>query len=280
MAAPIGVTTNVGALRAQHYLGITAQNLQQSIARLSSGKRLLSAADDAAGVAVSSKLDARIAGLNQAKRNANDGIAMLQTAESAYQQINDIMGRMRELAVQAANDTLKDGDRAYLNEEFTQLISEIDRLASVTDFNGIKLLDGTAGSSGTVTFQVGADNSANDHIQVTLSSTKASDLGVDALTVDTLANAQSAITTIDSAIDTLATQRATLGAKISHLQKAAEGVSNAVQNLSEARSNIADVDVAEESANLVKSQVLMQAGVAMLSQANQTPNYAVQLLRR
>ncbi len=280
MAAPIGVTTNVGALRAEHYLSINSRNLQQSIARLASGKRLISAADDAAGVAVSASMKAQIDGMHQAQRNANDAIAMLQTAESAYQQITDILSRMRELAVQAASDTLTDTDRGYLDDEFQSLISEVDRLANVTEYNGIKLLDGTAGSSGTVTFQVGTKNTANDRIQATLASTKAADLSIDTLAVDTQANAQSAITAIDSAFDTMASRRATLGSKINHLQNAADALGQTVQNLSEARAQIADVDVAVESATLVKSQVLMQAGVAMLAQANSTPNFALQLLKR
>lgn len=276
---PITINTNAGSLGVQKTLQMTNREMQGSISRLSSGHRVNSASDDAAGMAVSENLKAQLGGFNQAVRNANDGVGILQTAESAMQTVSDTLGRMRELAVQAASDGLTDTERGYLNTEFGELVGEIDRISEVTEYNGQSLLNGTAGDgAGQMTFQVGTRNSANDRIQVTLSDSDSTALGVNASAVDSLANAQTSIDTIDTAIDTVNNRRATMGAKINRLTSAVDNLSVTIENVSTSNSQIRDVDVAAESAEFTKQQVLQQAGVAMLSQANATPQFALRLL--
>ncbi|MCB9785317.1 MAG: flagellin FliC [Deltaproteobacteria bacterium] len=270
--------TNTASLAAQVNVSQSSQMMQKSISRLSSGLRVQSASDDAAGIAVSEGMRAQLRGFQQAARNANDGVSMLQTAESGYQSISDSLVRMRELAVQASNDSITDTERAYINTEFQDLSTEIGRVSDSVEYNGIKLLDGTAGSSGTVTFQVGTRNSANDRISVDLDDIDATSLGVNASAVDTLANAQGAIDDIDSALDTLATNRASLGSSINHLTQAGVHLGRTIENYGAAVGNIRDVDVAAESADFAKAQVLQQAGVSMLAQANATPGLALRLL--
>ena len=278
MATPLSLKTNVGSLNAQRNVGTAGRNLNQTISRLSSGLKINSAADDAAGSAVAKGLQAQIGGFEQATQNANDAGAVLATAEGAYNSISDILVRMRELAVQGASDTLTDTERGYLNTEFGDLVGEITRISDVTEYNGIKLLDGSAGASGTMTFQVGTRNSANDRITVSLDDQDATALGVNASAVDTLANAQTAIDTIDTALDTLATDRATLGATQNQLTIAVDNLSVTTENLSAALSGIQDADIASESAEFTKNNVLMQAGVSMMSQANAIPNLSLRLI--
>lgn len=280
MAAPIGIQTNVGSLVAQGNLAVTSRNLQSSISKLSSGLRIQSASDDAAGVAVAENLNATVRGFQQAQRNANDGIAMLQTAEGSYQAISDIMTRMRELAVQGANDSLTDTERAYLDTEFQALFTEVDRIAAVTEYNNIALLNGDgAGGPATLTFQIGARNTANDQLLVNLNPQDTATLFAGAIPdVTTLANAQTSIDSIDAAFQTLATDRAGLGASINQLTSAVDQIGSTIENLSAAKSQIRDADVTHESADFTKNQVLMQAGVAMLAQANSTPNFALRLI--
>jgi len=276
----MAINTNVGSLNAQRNLSQVGRDVNKSIQRLSSGLKINSASDDAAGIAVAEGLRAQLGGFEQAAENANDAVAQLATAEGAYNAISDIMIRMRELAVQSASDTLTDKERAYINTEFEDLTSEITRISDVTEYNGISLLTGTsgAGSDGAMVYQVGTRNSANDQIKITLKDQDAAALGVDAAAVDNLANAQAAITTIDSAIDQLATDRATLGSTSNELTLAVDNLANTVENLSAARSQIEDADVAAESAEFTKNQVLMQAGVSMLSQANGIPQMSLRLL--
>lgn len=280
MATPMAINTNVGSLNAQRNLSQVGRDVNKSIQRLSSGLKINSASDDAAGIAVAEGLRAQLGGFEQAAENANDAVAQLATAEGAYNAISDIMIRMRELAVQSASDTLTDKERAYINTEFEDLTSEITRISDVTEYNGISLLTGTsgAGADGAMVYQVGTRNSANDQIKITLKDQDAAALGVDAAAVDNLANAQAAITTIDSAIDQLATDRATLGSTSNELTLAVDNLANTVENLSAARSQIEDADVAAESAEFTKNQVLMQAGVSMLSQANGIPQMSLRLL--
>ena len=257
--------------------------MQKSIARLSSGIRVSSAADNAAGMAIAENMRAQQGGFKQAMKNANDGVAVLQTAESGYQSISDLLVRMRELAVQSANDSVSDTERGYLDTEYQDLIGEVDRISNVTEFNGISLLDGTAGSTaGTMTFQIGTRNSADDRIAVNLTTQTASALGlgggaaVDS--VSSLSQAQGAITAIDSALESLSTDRATLGSTINTLQSAVDNLSSTIENYGNAMSQIRDTDMAAESSDFSKSQVLQQAGVAMLSQANAQPNLVLRLL--
>ena len=282
MPTTLVVKSNVGSTIAQNNVSKTSRSLQQSITRLSSGLRLNSAADDAAGMAVSTGLRAQLGGFQQAVRNANDGIAILQTAEAAYNTIADNLMRMRDLAVQAANDGLTDKERAYISTEFQDIQDDIDRISDVTEYNGIKLLDGSAGSGGAMTFQVGTRDSKNDRINITLKDvdTSASALNVAKGTtgVSSLAQAQSAITEIDNAIDFLSTERTQIGSKLNKLGNAVTNLGHTIENLSEANSQIRDVDMASESAAFASAQVLQQAGVAMLSQANSLPNLALRLL--
>jgi flagellin len=280
MATPLAINTNVGSLTAQRNLQKTARGLHQSISRLSSGTRVNSAADNAAGMAVSENMRAQLKGFQQAMRNANDGVAVLQTAESGYQSLSDLLVRMRELAVQSANDSVSDTERGYLNTEFADLIDEMDRISSVVEYNGIQLLDGTAGSAGTgaMTFQVGTRDSANDRINIQLDAQDSTTLGVNGDTISSQANAQSSITAIDSALEILSTDRAEIGSTINTLNVAVDGLASSIENYGTAMSQIKDTDMADESSSFSKSNVLQQAGVAMLSQANQTPNLVMRLL--
>jgi flagellin len=272
------INTNQGSLSVQKSLAKTNAGMTSSIGKLSTGSRINSSSDDAAGLAVSEGLRAQTKGFKQAMSNATQGTAMLQTADSAMQTQSDTLVRMRELAVQAASDGLTDTERAHVNTEFGQLIEELDRVSDVTEYNGQKLLDGTAGTSGTLTFQVGTRNTANDRITIDMADMDATALGVNASAVDSLTNAQTAIDDIDAALETLNTQRAEVGSTVNQLGKAIDNLGTTIENLGIADGNIRDVDVAAESANLSKNQVLQQAGVAMLAQANSAPQLALRLL--
>lgn len=279
MSSPLAIMTNTSSLNAQRNMLSTGRSLNASIERLSSGLKVNSAADDAAGIAVSTGLTAQTKGFQQAMENANEAIALLQTTEGSYNSVSDILIRMRELAVQAASDTLTDKERGYLNTEFEDLTDEIDRISAVAEYNGIQLLDGTAGDgAGLMTFQVGTRNTANDQIQITLDSQSTATLGVDVLDVSNLANSQTAIDAIDTALDTVATSRSTLGSKINELTASVDNLAITIENLSTANSQIKDADIAAESADFTKHQVLMQSGVAMLSQANGVSQMALRLL--
>jgi flagellin len=275
----MAISTNIASINASRNLVVTGRNLNTSIERLSSGIKINSSADDAANVAVSEGLNAQTKGFVQATENANDAIAIISTAEGSYNTVSDILTRMRELAVQSASDGLTDTERAYLDTEFTQLISEMDRVSDVAEYNGIKLMDGTAGDgAGLMTFQVGTRNTGNDQITLTLNDQDSNALLVNGLQVDNLTNSQSAIDAIDTALSTLATDRATLGSTINQLTMAVDNLGVTVENLNSAHSQILDTDVSTESARFTQNQVLMQAGVAMLSQANGVPNLALRLL--
>jgi flagellin len=280
MASPLAINTNVGSLTAQRNLQKTARGLHQAISRLSSGTRVNSAADNAAGMAVSENMRAQLKGFQQAAKNANDGIAVLQTAESGYQSLSDLLIRMRELAVQSANDSVSNTERDYLDTEFQDLIQEMDRISAVVEYNGIQLLDGTAGSAGdgTMVFQVGTRDSVNDRITIKLDAQDSTSLGVTADAISGQAGAQTAITSIDSALEILSTDRAQIGSTINTLHVSVDGLASSIENYGNAMSQIKDTDMAEESSAFSKSNVLQQAGVAMLSQANQTPNLVMRLL--
>lgn len=276
----IGILTNNASISASRNIAITSRNLNSSIGKLSSGLRIESAADDAAGMAVSTGFEAITRSQMQAQRNANDGVAMLQTAESAYGSVADILIRMRELSVQASTDTLTDTDRGFLDTEYQQLITEIDRVSAVTEYNGINLLDGTAGDgAGLTTFQIGVRNNAGeDQLEVDLALVDSTAVKVNGTDITVLANSQAAIDAIDSGLEALSTQRSVVGASINQLSWAADSLGVAFENLSGALSQIRDVDIAAESARFSGQNVLMQSGVAMLSQANQQPNLALRLL--
>lgn len=276
----LALQTNVTSLNAQKNMSRTERGLTTSMARLSSGLRINQASDDAAGLAISEKLRAQVRGLGQAQRNSNDAISLLQTAEGALNETHDMLIRMRELAVQSANGTLGSSERRSLNDEFTALKSEIDRIANVTEFNGQKLIDGTLSAG--VTFQVGTNNNAsNDRLTVSLSNANASTLGVcTGSGVSMVSKAQNAIDIIDRAINSVSTRRGTIGAFQNRLYTTINNLSAMTENLSAANSRIRDTDVAAESANYTRSQIMMQAGVSVLAQANSLPQLALNLIGR
>jgi flagellin len=275
MGNSVTIGSNNGATRVLENLFNTNRLLARTIDRLSSGLRVQSAADDPAGIAISENLRAQKMSFQRAMRNANSGVSMLQTAESAFQSISDTLIRMRELAVEASNGSITDTERGQIDIEFSDLVDEIDRIAAVTEFNDIQLLDG---SVATLTFQVGSRNTTNDRITATLESQTATDLGVNNDTVATQTGAESAIDEIDTALDSLNTDRASLGANISILNRAVTHLSSTVENLSIALGNHRDADIGFESAEFSRLQVLQQAGVAMLAQANAIPSTALRLL--
>jgi flagellin len=246
--------------------------------RLSSGLRINRAGDDAAGLAVSQNMQANIRSMNQAVRNANDGISMVQVAEGALDETANILVRMRELATQAANGTLTGSQRSNIGVEFTNLQSEIDRISKVANFNGTNLLDGSL-AAGT-TLQIGSGNTSNDKLTVSIANAGAASLSVDAAAaaVSTQASAQASLDKIDSAISSVSTARGSLGAVQNRLQSTINNLQVAVENTSAANSRIVDVDVAAETANMTRAQILTQAGVSVLGQANQTPQLALKLL--
>lgn len=273
------VNTNIASLNAQRNLSTTQTALNKSLQRLSSGLRINSAADDAAGLAISEGMRSQIRSMNQAVRNANDGVSLVQTAEGALNEVSNILVRMRELATQSATGTVSSDQRAYIDNEFSQLKSEIDRIASATQFNGTSLFTSTAGQ--TVSFQVGPGATVNDTITVTISAAGAASIGVGTTSVSGTsgASATAALTAIDSAITNVSNIRGTLGAIQNRLQSTINNLQVSVENLSAAESRIRDVDVASETAALTRAQILTQAGTSILSQANQTPQSALSLLR-
>jgi len=271
------INTNVASINAQRNMMRTQNNLNTSLSRLSSGMRITAAKDDAAGLAISEKLRAQVRGLAQAERNANDGISLVQTAEGALNEVSGALIRMRELAVQASTGTLGDEERGYLNNEFQALMTEIDRIANVTEFNGQYLLNGA--SSGGVAFQVGLNNvAANDRISVSIGATSATNLGINADNISTDTGAQSALSSLDDAIKTVSGTRGNLGAAQNRLQTTVNNLSTQRENISAANSRIRDVDVADETVSMTRSQILMQAGVAVLAQSNQLPSMALSLI--
>ena len=275
------INTNVAAINAQRNLGRTEDSLKTSLARLSSGMRITAAKDDAAGLAISEKLRSQIRGTAQAERNANDGISLVQVAEGALNEVSNALIRIRELAVQAATGTLGSDERGYLHSEFNELLEEIDRIASVTEFNGQKLLDGT--TSAGISFQVGLHNSTNDRITVSITNTFASTLGssgneIDNHSISTMTGARSTLAVVDAALDDISGIRGDLGAAQNRLATTVKNLATQRENLSAANSRIRDVDVASETVSMTRSQILMQAGVSVLAQANQLPQMALALI--
>ena len=267
------VNTNVSSLTAQRNLAAVTGRLQGNFARLSSGLRIATAADDAAGLGVSERMRSQIRSYAVAGRNAQDGISLAQTAEGAMGEISNNLSRMRELAVQAANGTLTTTDRATLDTEFQALITEIGRVATDTTFNGVALLDGTTSN---IEIQVGIDS--GDTISVGLAESTTTALGVTGLAVTSTTLASAALATIDTAINTVSTNRGALGAAQNRLNSVIASISNARENLSAAESRIRDVDVAIETADLTRNSIMQQAAVSVLSQANVQPQLALSLL--
>ncbi|MBF0215038.1 MAG: flagellin FliC [Magnetococcales bacterium] len=279
----LSIATNVTSLTAQRNLMRSTSALGTTFQRLSSGLRINSAKDDAAGMSISTRMTAQIRGLNQAVRNANDGISMMQVAEGALDETTNALQRIRELAVEAANDTMNSTDRAALQKEIDQLLSEIDRIATQTEFNNQVLLSGAWETS--KVFQVGANQ--NQTIAVTVDRTTTTSLlsmtaaGVaGAINVSTQGSANATLARIDRALDSVSDIRASLGAYQNRFEMVIANLSNVSENTSAARSRIVDADIAAESADLTRNSILQQAGTAILAQANQQPQIALQLLGR
>jgi flagellin len=265
----LSINTNLLSLNAQRNLSTSQMSLATSMQRLSSGLRINSAKDDAAGLAIAARMDAQIRGINVAVRNANDGISLAQTAEGALSTVTDALQRMRELAVQAQNGSNGTSDRANLDTEYQQLSAEITRIAAQTKFNGIAIVGAGAGAQ---TFQVGANNGDTLTITTVAVTTVAGG-------VTTAAAASTAVAAIDTALDTITSNRATYGAAISRFGMAISNLSITGENQTAARGRIMDADFASETANLSRAQILQQAGTAMVAQANQQPQLVMNLLR-
>ncbi len=271
------VNTNVSSLEAQRSL--SANTMQQAVTfqRLSSGLRINTAADDAAGLAISERMSAAVRSYGMAERNTNNAVSMASTAEGALSQVSSILLRLREITIQAANGDVTATDRGYLDQEFTAMKEEIARIFDNTTFNGKQLLGGAAT---TIDFQVGIDNTTSDRMQIAFGGLDLTALGINASTVSgaTPVNAQAAITAIDGATTNTNTKRADFGSSMNRLQVTVANLQSMKTNLSAAHGRIRDVDVAEETSKMARQQVLMQAGVSVLPQANQTPQLALKLL--
>ena len=272
------VNTNLAANRAMTQLGKTSRELNGSFQRISSGLRISKAADDAAGLGVAENLKVAYSSARVAQRNVGDGVSMIAVAEGATSEVASILGRMRELAVQSASETLGDDERAYIQDEFVALSAEVDRIAGTTEFNGQALTDGTATTFGV---QVGINNTANDQVDITMGDLSAATLGVDTAAVDmsTSSGASSALTSIDSAIEMVSGYRSDYGAAENRLGSALNNLETYAENTAAAESAIRDADFGYESAELAKNQVLQQAGVAVLAQAKSMSQSVLSLIQ-
>ena len=274
------VNTNLQAIKAQNSLVSTNRVMSQNTAQLSTGTRINSASDDASGLAIGNQLTTQARSLNMSVRNTNDGISMMQTADGASRDIQSMLFRMKELAIQAASDTYSDPDREKMDGEFQALETQIRNTVNNTTWNGMKLLDGTVGSSGTVAYQVGASANDSDQMEVIYADFTLSNepLFTTGRSVDTGPNAITALSTIDGAINQISGARATWGAAMNRLVHAGDNAANVSMNLVESNSRIMDTDYAQATAEMARSMILNQAGSAMLSQANQQPYYVLALL--
>lgn len=278
------INFNYASLQAQRGLSGAEKIAQRAGSQLSSGLRINQAADDTAGMSISETLKNQVRGLNMAHRNVQDASSMLQVAEGALTETHSLLARMRELAVQASNDTLQLSDRLNANAEFTALYAEIDRIATTTQFDGIVLLDNSSVASG-LTLQVGANRS--DSVTYTISSSKATNLyanftamsAAGTLNVSYQSNASAMISAVDSAVNTVSGTRASIGAMQNRFASATNYLSVAAENTAAANSRVADADIASSMSELVRAQILQQAGISVLAQANQSPALVLQLLR-
>ena len=274
------INTNISSIISQNALSKNQRAMQKTMESLSTGSRINRASDDATGLAIAENMKTQINGLNAAVRNANDAISLLQTADSAMGAIGDMLQRMRELGVLAQNDTYSTAQRVAMNDEFVALQSEIDRIAENTQWNGMDLLNGTGGSAGgasAYTFQIGAN--ANQTITVAVPDMSTSSLSIDALTIGTVADAIDSVTALDDAISILNTRRSVIGSAINRLTYTIENLDSISQNAQMSRSAVADTDYEKATSDLARSQILQQAGTAMLAQANQQPNMVLALLK-
>lgn len=271
------VQSNPTAMNALGNLNKTTRGLQSTFQNISSGLRINNAADDAAGLGVAENLEAEQMSLRQAQRNTHDGISVIQTAEGATNEVGDILKRMRELAVQSSSETLHNNERQYIQDEFTQLTGEVDRIADVTEFNGISLTNATSAG---LDVQVGIHNSGDDRINVSLGDLRATTLQVDSanLALDNTASAQAALTTLDSALDQVNGYRSDYGAVQNRLESALNNLETYTENTAASESRIRDADFAHETAEMSKFQIMQQAGVAILGQANGINQGALRLI--
>jgi flagellin len=279
----MSINTNVQSLNAQRNLGTSQSSLSTTMQRLSSGLRVNSAKDDAAGLAIAERMNAQVRGMNVAVRNANDGISLSQTAEGALGKIGENLQRMRELAVQAANDTNGTADRGSMDKEFKQLAEENARVIKNTKFNGQELLTGSGGNAGTFQFQIGSNTASDNQISITTSDLAnamgTAVQGTAASLGTTASTALAAVTALDGAIDAVNGKRADFGASQNRFDAVISNLQVASENTASARSRITDADFASETANLSRAQILQQAGTAMVAQANQLPQGVLALLR-
>ena len=271
------IATNVSSLVSQRNLEKTSAESNRSLARLSSGQRIVNASDDAAGLAIGNNLEAEVRGLKQAGRNANDGISFVQTAEGGLNEVSNILIRLRELGVQAASDTIGDNERQLIDREYQTLKSEIDRIAQVTNYNGRSLLNG---SGGDLSFQVGAKGGEANTINFEAGATDATlgSLGISGAAVQDKSDAVDSLEAIDEALSKVNIHRANLGALQNRLHSASNNIGMHVENMSDAKSRIMDTDIAEEASKLARSSILQSAGIAVLAQANSQAGGALKLL--
>ncbi len=271
------VRTNIAAMVAQGSLGRTNKNLATSLNRISSGMRINRAADDAAGLGVVTNLETSIISARQGMRNANDGISIIQTAESASNEVTDILQRMRELAVQSSSETLDDDERAYIDDEFQELAGEVNRIAEVTEFNGLALANN---GNTSLDVQVGIQNASTSRITIELGDLRSTSLGVDTgnVSLATVTSAQTAIDAIDSALDSVNSYRSAFGAVQNRLDSALNNSQVYVEQLASAQSSVMDADFATETSDLTKLQIMQQAGVASLAQAKNINQSVISLL--
>jgi flagellin len=271
------VNTNMASMRAINNVNRTNRSLSSSFQKISTGLRITKAADDAAGLAVAEALDAQGVSARQAMRNTNDGISMIQTAEGATSEVTNIVKRMRELAVQASSETLASTERGYVQSEYLSLESEVQRISQTTEFNGIQLTNGT---NSVLNVQVGIMNSSNDRLAITMGDLQSTTLGIDSGSIDmsTAAGAQAAIDTLDTALDTLSGYRSDYGAAQNCLDSALTNMETYSENLASAQSQIRDADFAYETAQLAKNQVMQQAGISVLAQANGATSSVLSLI--
>jgi flagellin len=272
----IRINTNVSSLNTQRHLQRSSTEFQKSMEKLSSGLRINRAGDDAAGLAISEGLKSDIRALDQASRNAADGISLVQTGEGSLDEVSSILLRMKELAEQSLNGTLSNTDRGYLNSEFGALKLEIDRISDATEFNGVKLLDS---SGGTISIQVGIGTGTSDKVDVDISTARdTGTLGLSAQ-IDSASGATTAMDQIDTAISTVTSARSDFGAIQNRLESSIRNINMTSENLAAANSRIRDVDIAKETSRMTSYQILQQAGVSMLAQANTSTSLAMSLLR-
>ena len=272
----LNINHNSAAANARNNVARTTRSLSESFSRISSGLRINSAADDAAGLAMSENMDAQTRSLRQAQRNTHDGISVIQTAEGATTEVSNMLKRMRELAVQSASETLASSERSYAQDEYSELATEIERIADVTEFNGVNI----GNNSNKINVQVGIDNTANDRIQIQLGDLNLAALGIATGSVDITnqTKAGTALTKLDTALNSVNSYRSDYGAVQNRLESALNNLETYTENLASATSNIRDADFAHETAELSKFQIMQQAGIAVLGQANGLNSGALRLI--